>query len=58
MKRKKRLEKGIKSLKEQVKIHEEKLKKVNKEGIIERMSYYEKEIKNIKDRIKDRKKKI
>jgi len=58
VKRRKRLEKGIKSLKEQIKVHEEKRKKVSAEGMIERMTYYEKEIKGLKDRIKNRKKKI
>ncbi|MEM3126618.1 MAG: hypothetical protein QW331_00920 [Candidatus Woesearchaeota archaeon] len=42
--RKKRLQKGIESLEEQLKIHEEKLKKAEKEDNIELASYYRKEI--------------
>ncbi len=44
MKRKKRLEKGIESLKRQLKIHEEKKKVAEKEGLLELTDYYEKEI--------------
>ena len=44
MKRKKRLEKGVESLKEQIKIHEEKLRKAREEGLDELAFYYEKEI--------------
>jgi hypothetical protein len=44
MNRKKRLEKGIKSLNEQIKIHKEKLKKAEEDGLKELVGYYEKEI--------------
>ena len=47
-KRKKRLERGINSLKEQIRIHEEKRKKAEKEGNLELKEYYEKEIDNLK----------
>lgn len=42
--RKKRLEKGINSLGEQIKLHEEKLKKAEEDGNIELAGYYRKEI--------------
>lgn len=44
MNRKKRLQKGIESLKEQIKIHEEKKKLAEKEGLSELVRYYDKEI--------------
>lgn len=44
MKRKKRLEKGIKSLKEQIEIHEEKKRQAKEADIPELVGYYEKEI--------------
>ncbi len=44
MKRKKRLEKGIKSLKEQIEIHEEKKRQAEEADILELVGYYEKEI--------------
>ena len=44
MKRKKRLEKGIESLKEQIRIHEEKRKEAIAQGKLELADYYEKEI--------------
>ena len=53
--RKKRLQKGIESLEEQIKIHEEKRKQAIKEGKIELASYYDKEILS---KSKDRNKKI
>lgn len=43
--RKKRLKKGIGSLKEQIKIHEEKKKHAEEEDMPELVNYYEKEIK-------------
>ena len=48
VKRKKRLEKGISSIEEQIKTHEEKLAKAkeDKDEILER--YYEKEIQGLK----------
>ena len=42
--RKKRLKKGIESLEEQVRIHEDKRQKAREEGKIELEEYYEKEI--------------
>ena len=44
MNRKKRLQKGIESLREQIKIHEEKRKIAEKEGLIELVRYYDKEL--------------
>lgn len=46
--RKKRLEKGIESLNEQIRIHEEKKTEAIKEGNIELEDYYNKELKGIK----------
>jgi hypothetical protein len=43
-KRKKRLEKGIESLKEQIEIHKEKKKQAEKASLQELVAYYEKEI--------------
>ena len=42
--RKKRLQKGIESLEKQIRLHEEKLKKAEKEDNIELAEYYKKEI--------------
>lgn len=44
VKRKKRLEKGVESLKEQIRIHEEKRKEAIAQGKLELADYYEKEI--------------
>ena len=52
--RKKRLQKGIESLDEQIKIHEEKRRQAIKEGKIELADYYDKEILS-KSRDKDKK---
>ena len=46
--RKKRLKKGIESLQKQIKLHEQKLKQAEKEGLLELAGCYEKEIKNMK----------
>ena len=46
--RKKRLRKGIVSLKKQIELHEQKLKQAEKEGKLELAGYYEKEIKNMR----------
>ena len=54
-KRKKRLQKGIESLEEQIKIHEEKRMNAIEEGKIELADYYVKEVLSIKN---VRKKKI
>lgn len=48
MKRKKRLEKGVESLKEEIKIHEEKREKAKAEGKVELEGYYNKEIDKLK----------
>lgn len=55
MRREKRLKKGINSIEEQIKIHEEKLAKAREENneILER--YYEKEIEGLR-KTRDRKK--
>ena len=42
--RKKRLQKGIVSLEKQIKLHEDKLKRAEKEDNIELAAYYKKEI--------------
>lgn len=42
--RKKRLEKGIESIKEQIEIHKEKKKKAEEAGLLELVEYYDKEI--------------
>ncbi|MBI2004219.1 hypothetical protein HYS72_02025 [Candidatus Pacearchaeota archaeon] len=42
--RKKRLKKGIESLGQQIKFHEEKKERAHEEGKIELENYYEKEI--------------
>jgi hypothetical protein len=55
-KRKKRLEKGIDSIDEQIKIHEEKLAKAREENDEYLEKYYEKEIEGLK-KTEDRKKK-
>lgn len=47
MKRKKRLKKGIESIKNQVDVHEEKLKEAKEKGDEELTRYYEKEIGNL-----------
>ena len=44
VKRKKRLEKGIKSLREQIRVHEQKRKEAIAQGKLELAEYYEKEI--------------
>ena len=46
--RKKRLKKGIGSLRKQIELHEQKLKLAEKEGRLELAGYYEKEIKSMK----------
>jgi len=55
MKRKKRLNKGIESLEEQIKIHEEKKKEAEKAGLLELVNYYEKEIVSKKETMKKKK---
>jgi hypothetical protein len=55
-KRKKRLEKGIESIDEQIKIHEEKLAKAKDEGNLDLEDYYDREIQGLK-KSKERKEK-
>ena len=53
VKRKKRLEKGIKSLIEQIRIHQEKKKQAINDNNLDLVKYYEKEIPNLEaERIK------
>lgn len=54
MKRKKRLEKGIQSIEEGIKKHEEKMLQARGEGSMELADYYNKEIKGLK-KAKERK---
>ena len=54
MKRKKRLEKGIESIEEEISLHREKRDKADKEGKLELAGYYDKEILAL-ERTKDRK---
>lgn len=53
-KRKKRLEKGIDSLDEQIKLHEEKKQKAHELGQEELERYFDKEINALKERKKQR----
>lgn len=53
--RKKRLVKGIDSLKEQIEIHKEKLKKAEEEGMEELVRYYQKEMESKEKDIKKKK---
>jgi len=46
-KREKRLEKGIESIKKQIELHREKMRKAIEEGKIELAEYYSKEIGNL-----------
>jgi hypothetical protein len=56
MKRKKRLEKGVESLKEQIEIHEEKKKKAEEADMKELVGYYEKEILSKEKAMREKKK--
>jgi len=56
MKRKKRLEKGITSIGEEINLHEQKMKKAKEEGNLELVDYYDKEIRGLEE-AKDRKEK-
>ena len=58
MNRKKRLEKGIKSIEEQIKIHEEKLKKAEEAGQEELVTYYHKDIARLEKQKEQKKNKI
>lgn len=55
--RKKRLEKGVESIEEQINIHEEKRETAKEEGKIELEEYYGKEIKKL-EREKEKKQKL
>ena len=55
--RKKRLQKGIDSLDEEIEKHEEKLEAAEKVGKLELVEYYAKEIKTLEDN-KEKKKRI
>ena len=55
--RKKRLSKGIISLQQQIAIHEEKLQRAEKEGKLELVGYYVKEI-EAKKRDKEKKERL
>jgi phage shock protein A len=56
--RKKRLEKGINSLSEQIEYHKEKLIKANEEGNAELGRYYEKEIQSLGNAVKRKEQKL
>jgi len=58
MANKKRIKKGITSLDEQIKIHEEKMKLAKEKGEIELEDYYRKEINSLKKAKQRREKKI
>jgi len=55
--RKKRLKRGIESLNEQIKLHEEKRQQAFKENKIELVNYYNKEI-DLKKRDKEEKERL
>ena len=55
--RKKRLKKGIESLQKQISLHEEKLKLAEREGKLELVGYYEKEL-EAKRKDKEKKEKL
>jgi len=56
MKRKKRLKKGIESLKEQIKLHKEKERQAEEADILELIEYYRKEIISKEEAMKKKKK--
>ena len=58
MKRKKRLQKGIESIKKQIEIHKDKLKEAEEKGDKELSTYYEGEIENLENRKENRKEKL
>jgi len=51
-KRKKRLRKGIESIREQIELHKEKLKAAERSGNIGLTDYYEKEIESLESAIR------
>ncbi len=58
MKRKKRLQKGIKTLEETIKIHEDRKKKAKEIGDELLEKYLDKEIEKLKERVLERKDKL
>ena len=54
MKRKKRLEKGVQSIEEEIEIHKKKMQEAKEEGNLELVDYYNKEISGL-EKTKDRK---
>ncbi|MEK6892843.1 MAG: hypothetical protein AABX07_01440 [Nanoarchaeota archaeon] len=54
VKRKKRLQKGIDSLREQIKLHEDKLKSAEEEGMKELVDYYNRELEAKKRTLKEK----
>lgn len=58
MKREKRLQKGIESIEEQIKLHEEKRKKAEEEGKIELAGYYSREIESLKETKQEKEKQL
>ena len=53
MKRKKRLEKGVQSIEEEIEIHKKKMQEAKEEGNLELVDYYNKEISGL-EKTKDR----
>lgn len=58
MKRKKRLEKGIESIEEQIKVHEEKLKEAEEAGQEELVTYYLKDISRLEKQKEQKEEKL
>ena len=58
MNRKKRLEKGIESIEEQIKLHESKLKEAEEAGEEELMEYYRKDIDRLEKQGKQKEEKF
>lgn len=56
--RKKRLKKGITSLKEQIEYHREKREQAEREGNIELEEYYRKEIKHLENAVERKEDKL
>ncbi len=57
-KRKKRLEKGIESIEEQIKVHRQKLKDAQINGLFELVEYYEKDINRLEKQKEQKKEKL
>ena len=58
MNRKKRLEKGIESIEEQIKLHESKLKEAEEAGEEELVEYYRKDISRLEKQRKQKEEKF